>query len=73
MNGIANTCYAIDSSKAYFGAIKTQMSEDILDAHSGTETFTREIEIGLDPKFMGNEERAINRILNLMKYKYNYE
>ena len=49
------------------------MSEDILDAHSGTETFTREIEIGLDPKFMGNEERAINRILNLMKYKYNYE
>lgn len=49
------------------------MSEEVLEAESGTETFTREIEIGLDPKFMGNEERAINRILNQMKYKYNYE
>ncbi|CAG2114169.1 unnamed protein product, partial [Medioppia subpectinata] len=49
------------------------MSDQILDETTCFDTIYREIEIGLDPKFIGNEERAIHRILDHMKYKYNYE
>ena len=49
------------------------MSNEIVDENSCSQVITKEIEIGLDPKFMGNEERAISRILDHKKYKYNYE
>ena len=44
-----------------------------MDENSCSQVIEQEIEIGLDPKFMGNEERAINRIIANMKFKYNYE
>ena len=49
------------------------MSNEVLDESALSQIVDRELEIGLDPKFMGNEERAINRILENKKYKYSQE
>ncbi|CAG2179364.1 unnamed protein product, partial [Oppiella nova] len=46
---------------------------EILDESSCFETHNRQIEIPLDPKFIGSEERAISRILDNMKNQYNHE
>ncbi|XP_054168913.1 DNA-directed RNA polymerase I subunit RPA43-like [Oppia nitens] len=47
--------------------------DQIIDESCCFETIYRELEIALDPKFIGNEERAIHRIVDNMKYKYNNE
>jgi hypothetical protein len=46
---------------------------EILDESSCFETHYRQIDIPLDPKFIGSEELAISRILDNMKNQYNHE
>jgi hypothetical protein len=46
---------------------------EITDENSCIQVINREIEISLAPKYMGNEERAITKLLDSFKFKYNYE